>query len=64
MAEKFSYTYNLKEGPPKLSEDQVPFYQQLIGYDCKSPEQREAAQKALDARDIKALQAALLSWGE
>jgi hypothetical protein len=54
--------YDPKDGVPKLSEPEVPAQQQMIDLVCKSPEQREAAQKALDARDIIALQKALWDW--
>ena len=51
--------FDLKDGPPKLAEEQVPAYQQLVDYMCKTPEHKAAAQAALDARDAQKLQAIL-----
>lgn len=54
--------FDPKDGLPKLSEGEVPVQQQLIDAVCKSAKQRKAAQSALDARDIRALEAALWHW--
>ena len=54
--------FDFKDGLPKLTEAEVPVQQQFIDYVCKSEKQREAAQAALDARDIVALEKALWRW--
>jgi len=50
--------FDPKDGPPKLAEEQVVVYQQLVGL-LTDPKRKAAAQAALDARDAQKLQAIL-----
>ena len=56
--------FDPKDGVPKMAEAEVPAQQQMVDLACKSPEQKAAAQAALDARDSIALYNALWRWGQ